>query len=88
MLNMVMGLNSGCGRIWSWQAFRMVCHHTVLSIRIAEVSWVVYCVVVVFDGGIDVRMACWKDCRLSDSVYSPHVQCNNVALVTSSPLLL
>ena len=36
----------------------MVCCHTVLSIHIAEVRWVVYCVTVVVGGGIDVRMAC------------------------------
>ena len=87
MLNMVMGLNNGWGSIWSWQAFRMVCRHTVLSRHIADVRWVVYCVTVVVGGGINVIMACWKACRLFDSLNSPHVQCINCSLVTSDPLL-
>ncbi len=51
MLNMVMGLWSGCGRMWSWQAFRMVCCHTVESLFMAEVRCGVYWVTVVRVGG-------------------------------------
>jgi len=60
MLKMVIGLNRGCGRTGSWQAFRMACCHTVMSMQMAEVRWVVYCVTVVVGGGSVVRMACWN----------------------------
>ena len=43
ILKIVIGLKRGWGRTWSWQAFWMVCHHTVMSMQImAEVRWVVY----------------------------------------------
>jgi len=71
MLNMVIGLKSGWGRIWSWHAFRMTCCHTVMFIQMAEVSFVWYCVTSVVGGGSVVSMACWNDCRLSDSLSSP-----------------
>jgi hypothetical protein len=51
MLNMVMGWNNGWGKIWSWQALLMVCCHTELSMQMAEVSWVWYCVTFVVVGG-------------------------------------
>ena len=73
MLKMVIGLNRRWGRIWSWQAFWMVCRHTVLPMHMVEVRWVVYWVTVVVAGGSDVRMACWNSWRLSDSLSSPHV---------------
>ena len=60
MLNIVVGLDSGWGMIWSWHAFLTVCRHTVLSIQMADVRWVWYWVTVVFAGGIDVIMACWN----------------------------
>ena len=66
----------------------MVCRHIVLSRHMAEVSWVVYCVMLVVGGGINVIMACWKACRLSDYVNLPHEHCSNCVLVTSDPLLL
>ena len=72
MLKMVMGLNRGWGRIWSWHAFLIVCCHTELSLPMAEVSWAWYCVTFVVGGGNDVMMACWKVCRLSVSFSSPH----------------
>ena len=42
MLNMVIGLNKGWGKTWSWHAFWMVCRHTVMSMQMAKVRWVVY----------------------------------------------
>ena len=57
MLNMVIGLNGGWGRTWSWHAFRVVCCHTVLSMQVAEVRWAWYCVTVAVVIGIDVIMA-------------------------------
>ena len=35
-------VNIGWGRTWSWQGFWMVCRHTVLSMQMTEVRWVVY----------------------------------------------
>ena len=55
------GWNSGWGKIWSLHAFLMVCCHTELSMQMAEVSCVWYCVTFVVGGGNDVMMACWKD---------------------------
>ena len=60
MLNMVIGLSRGWGKIWSWHAFRMVCWHTVLSMLMAEASCAWYCVTLVVGGGNDVIMACWN----------------------------
>ena len=60
ILKIVIGLNKGWGRTWSWQAFWIVCRHTVLSMQMAEVRWVMYWVTVVVGGGIDVMMACWN----------------------------
>ena len=88
MLNMVMGWNSGWGRIWSWHAFLMVCCHTELSMQMAEASWAWYCVTFVVGGGNDVIMACWKDWRLSASFSSPHELCISCLLVTSVPTAL
>jgi len=51
MLKMVIGFNRGWGRTWSWQAFWMVCRHTVLFMQMAEVSCVVYSVIVMVGGG-------------------------------------
>jgi hypothetical protein len=73
------------GRIRYWQAFWMVYRHTVLSMQMAEVRWVVYWVTVVVGGGIVVRMACWNAWRLSDSLTSPHALCSSCRLVTSDP---
>ena len=85
MLNMVMGLKSGWGRIWSWHAFRMPCCHTVLPMQMAEVSWVWYCVTLVVGGGSVVIMACWNVCRLSDSLCSPQALWRSCRLVISVP---
>jgi len=49
----------------------MVCRHTVLSMQMAEVKWVVYRVTIVVGGGSAVRMACWNAWRLSESSSSP-----------------
>ena len=68
MFKIVIGLNRGCGKIWSWQAFRMVWCHTVMFMQITEVRWVVYWVtVLIYDGSV-VRMACWNVWRPSDSL--------------------
>jgi hypothetical protein len=88
MLNIVIGWKSGCGRIWSWHAFRMVCCHTVLSMHMAEVRCVWYCVTLVVGGGNDVMMACWNVCRLSDSLSSPQALCRSWRLVISVPVAL
>ncbi len=66
MLKMVTGLNRGWGRTWSWYVFQMMCCHTVLSMQMAEVRWVIYCVIVVVGGGSARRMACRNVWRLSD----------------------
>ncbi len=58
MLKIVTGLNRGCGKIWSWKAFRMVCRHTVLSMQMAEVRCMVYWVTVLDGGESAVSMAC------------------------------
>ncbi len=63
----------------------MLCLHTVLSMQIAEMRSVVYWVTVVVGGGSVVRMACWEDWSLSESVCSPHVQCRSCRLVNSVP---
>jgi len=88
MLNMVIGLNRGWGRTWSWHAFRIVCCHTVLSMQMAEVRCVWYCVTVAVIGASDAIMACWNDWRLSDSFSSPQALCKSCRLVTSVPLAL
>jgi hypothetical protein len=88
MLNMVMGWKSGCGKIWSWHAFLMVCCHTELSMQMAEASCVWYCVTFVVGGGSDAMMACWKEWRLSASFSSPHVLCRSCLLVISVPVEL
>jgi hypothetical protein len=86
MLKMVIGLNRGWGRTWSWQAFQMVSRHTVLSIQMAEVRWVVYRVTVVVSGGSVVGLACWNAWRLSDSLSSPHQGLSSSCrLVTNEP---
>jgi hypothetical protein len=85
MLKMMIGLNRGSDRSWSWQALWMLCRHTVLSMQMAEVRWVVYWVTVVVGDGSSVKMACWNDRRLSDSLSSPHVHCNRCRLVTCDP---
>ena len=85
MLNMVIGWKSGWGRIWSWHAFRMVCCHSVLSMQMAEVICVRYCVTLVVGGGNDAMMACWNVCRLSDSLSSPQALCRSWRLVISVP---
>jgi len=61
----------------------MMCRHTVLSMEMEEVRWVVYCVTVVVGGGIDVMMACRNAWRLSDSLCSPHALCSSCLVVTS-----
>jgi hypothetical protein len=66
----------------------MVCRHTVLSMQMAEVMWVVYWVTVVVGGGIDVMMACWNDWRLYDFLSSPQALCSSCRLVTDEPLSL
>ncbi len=68
MLKIVMGLCSGCGRIWSWHAFLMVCCQTVESMLMADVRWQVYWVTFVCVGGCAVIMACWRLCSPSVSV--------------------
>ncbi len=88
MLNMVIGWKSGWGRIWSWHAFRMVCCHIVLSMHMAEVRCVWYCVTLVVGGGNDVMMACWKVWRLSDSLSSPQALCRSWRLVINVPVEL
>ena len=88
MLNMVMGWNSGCGKIWSWHAFLMVCCHTELSMQMAEVNCVWYCVTFVVVGGSVVMMACWNNWRLSASFSSPHVLCRSCRPVISIPAAL
>ncbi len=58
------------------------------SMQMAEVRWVVYRVIVVVGGGIDVMMACWKAWRLSNFLSFPHALCNSFLLVTSEPFSL
>ena len=88
MLKMVIGLNSGWGRIWSWQAFRMVCCHTVLSMQMAEASCGWYCVTLAVGGGNDAIMVCWKNWRLSASLSSPQALCKSCFLVIGVPMAL
>ena len=64
------GLKRGWGRTWSWQTFWMGCRHTVLSMQMAEVRWMVYWVIVLVGGGSDVMMACWNALRPSKSLSS------------------
>jgi hypothetical protein len=42
MLKIVIGLNRGWGRTWSWHTFWTVCRHTVMSMQMAEAWIVVY----------------------------------------------
>ena len=88
MLNIVIGLNRGWDRTRSWHAFRMVCCHKVLSMQMAEVGWVWYCVTVAVVDGIDVMIACWNAWRLSDSFSSPQTLCKSCCLVISVPTAL
>ena len=88
MLKIVIGLNRGWGRIWSWQAFWMVCCHTVLSMQMAEASWGWYCVTVVVGGGNVVSMVCWNVWRLSASLSPSQVLCRSCFLVTRVPVAL
>ena len=71
ILKMVVGLNRGWGKILSWQAFSMLCRHTVMSMQMTEVRWAVYWVTVAVGDGIDVIMAWWNAWRLSDSLCPP-----------------
>ncbi len=87
MLNIVMGLCSGCGRIWSWHVFLMVCCHTVESLLMADVRWQVYWVTFVCVGGYAVMMACWRLWSPSVSVWCPHMHCRRVCFVMGVPLL-
>ena len=87
MLNIVIGLCSGCGRIWSWHAFRMVWRQIVESLLMADVMWHVYWVTFVCGGGCAVIMACWKCCSPSVSVWFPQMHCSRVCLVMGVPLL-
>jgi hypothetical protein len=88
MLKIVIGLNRGWGRIWSWQAFRMVCCHTVLSMQMAEASCGWYCVTVVVGGGNVVSIVCWNVWRLSAYLSSPQALCRSCFLVTRVPVAL
>ena len=63
----------------------MVCCHTVLSVQMAEVRWVVYCVTVVIGGGSVVRTACWNAWKLSDSLSSPQTFYSSYLLVMRVP---
>jgi hypothetical protein len=51
-------VNMEGAKIWSWQMFRLVWCHTVLSMQMAEVRCVVYWMTVVVGGGSAVNMAC------------------------------
>ena len=86
MLKMVIGLNRGWGRSWSWQAFRIVWCHTILSMQMAEASCGWYCVTLVLGSGNDVIMVCWKDWRLSASFSSPQAHCKSCCLVIRFPV--
>ncbi len=88
MLNMVMGLCRGCGRIWFWHAFLMVCCHNDESLLIANVRWLVYWVTFVCVGGYAVIMACCRLWRPSVSVWFPHMHCSRLRFVMGVPLLL
>ena len=88
LLKMVIGLTRGWARTWYWQAFWMVCCRTVLSMHMAEVRWVVYCVTVGVGGGSVIRITCWNAWRLSDSLSSPRVHRSRCRLVTHDPLSL
>ena len=66
----------------------MVCCHTELSMQMAEVSWVWYCVTFVAVGGNVVIIACWKDWRLSASLSSPHEPCMSCLFVIGVPVAL
>ncbi len=87
MLNMVMGLCRGCGRIWFWHAFLMVCCQTDESLLIADVRWLVYWVTFACVGGYAVIMACWRLWRTSVTVWFPHMHCSRVCFVMGVPLL-
>ncbi len=86
MLKIVMGLCSGCGRIWSWHAFLMVCCQTVESMLMEDVRWHVYWVTFVCVGGCAVIMVCWKCWSPSVSVWFPQVHWSRVCLVMGVPL--
>ena len=45
MFKILMGLCRGCGKIWSWHAFRMV------YMQMADANWVVYWVTFWWSGG-------------------------------------
>ena len=86
MLKIVMGLCSGCGRMWSWHAFLMVCCQTVESLLTQFVRWQVYWVTFFCFGGYAVIMACWKVWSPSASVWFPQVHWSRVCLVMCVPL--
>ena len=82
---MVMGLWRGCGRMWFWHAFLMVCCHTVESLLMAAVRWLVYWVTLLCVGGYAEIMACCRSCSPSVSVWFPQIQCRRVCFVISVP---
>jgi hypothetical protein len=84
---MVTGLCRGCGRMWFWHAFLMVCCHTVESLLMADVRWQVYWVTLVWVGGYAVIMACCRLCSPSVSVWFPQIHCRRVCFVMSVPLV-
>ena len=88
MLKMVIGLNRGWGRIWSWQVFRMVRCHTVLSMQMTEARCGWYCVTVAVGGGNVVSIVCWNVWRLSASLSSPQVLCRSYFFVIRVPVAL
>ena len=87
MLNIVIGLYSGCGRIWFWHAFLIVWCQTDESLLMADVRWHVNWVTFVCVGGYAVIMACWRLWRPSVSVWFPHMHCSRVCFVIGVPLL-
>ena len=83
---MVTGLCRGCGRMWFWHAFLMVCCHTVESLLMADVRWLVYWVTLVCVGGYAVIMACCRLCSPSVSVWFPQIHWRRVCFVMCVPL--
>ena len=65
-----------------------MCCQTVLSLLMAEVRWVWYCVTVSVGGRIVVKMACWNSWILSDSFSCPQVHCMSCRLVICAPRAL
>ena len=85
ILNIVIGMWSGCERIWSWHEFLMVWCQITLSLHNSHVRWVVYRIFVVWLWGVVMSMACCTVWMLSASLCSPHAHRVSCILVIILP---